>query len=416
MIPKADILDLAKQQELFPTTVEKDYVLGWLLFALAQHASLGLWIFKGGTCLKKCFFETYRFSEDLDFTVPPDWPLTASDVRSSLLDLAGWVEREVGIQFPPDGIEVERYLNTRGKESFQAKMTYIGPLNPPRQSRPRIKFDLTQDELVADETELRRVFHPFQDSPEPAPRVRCYSVNEILAEKTRALYEREGRARDVYDLVHFGRSFRAGIDAVLAADVLRQKFVYKGLPEPTVATILARVDYEVLKANWDHQLAHQLPTLPPVDGFFDELRDAIAWWLQPALASKTMPPLPLGKDEKLVPRRPFSAGVDQVSNRIRSRATLLRFQALANDRFGPLEKIRYAARNRLCVEVVYHGVVCLVEPYSLRLSGPGNTLLYVYELKRGGTSSHGIKAFKIGEIASASSTKIPFTPRYDVEL
>ena len=27
------------------------------------------WVFKGGTCLKKCFFETYRFSEDLDFTL-----------------------------------------------------------------------------------------------------------------------------------------------------------------------------------------------------------------------------------------------------------------------------------------------------------------------------------------------------------
>ncbi len=27
------------------------------------------WVFKGGTCLSKCYFETYRFSEDLDFTV-----------------------------------------------------------------------------------------------------------------------------------------------------------------------------------------------------------------------------------------------------------------------------------------------------------------------------------------------------------
>jgi predicted nucleotidyltransferase component of viral defense system len=26
-------------------------------------------IFKGGTCLKKCYFEDYRFSEDLDFTL-----------------------------------------------------------------------------------------------------------------------------------------------------------------------------------------------------------------------------------------------------------------------------------------------------------------------------------------------------------
>ena len=26
-------------------------------------------VFKGGTSLKKCYLETYRFSEDLDFTV-----------------------------------------------------------------------------------------------------------------------------------------------------------------------------------------------------------------------------------------------------------------------------------------------------------------------------------------------------------
>lgn len=33
------------------------------------HGELGeSWVFKGGTCLKKCYFETYRFSEDLDFT------------------------------------------------------------------------------------------------------------------------------------------------------------------------------------------------------------------------------------------------------------------------------------------------------------------------------------------------------------
>jgi predicted nucleotidyltransferase component of viral defense system len=25
-------------------------------------------IFKGGTCLRKCYFPNYRFSEDLDFT------------------------------------------------------------------------------------------------------------------------------------------------------------------------------------------------------------------------------------------------------------------------------------------------------------------------------------------------------------
>jgi hypothetical protein len=32
MIPKADILALAKEDRLQNTTVQKDYVLGWLLY------------------------------------------------------------------------------------------------------------------------------------------------------------------------------------------------------------------------------------------------------------------------------------------------------------------------------------------------------------------------------------------------
>lgn len=61
---------MANETGLQPSIVEKDYVLGWLLAAInANDALLDSWVFKGGTCLKKCYFETYRFSEDLDFTL-----------------------------------------------------------------------------------------------------------------------------------------------------------------------------------------------------------------------------------------------------------------------------------------------------------------------------------------------------------
>ena len=67
MIAKQEILDRSVEWQLRLGVVEKDYVLGWLLAALAQHPETSQqWVFKGGTCLKKCFFETYRFSEDLD--------------------------------------------------------------------------------------------------------------------------------------------------------------------------------------------------------------------------------------------------------------------------------------------------------------------------------------------------------------
>ena len=404
MIPKAHILDLAKQQELQPTTIEKDYVLGWLLYAIAKHEQLSRWVFKGGTCLKKCFFETYRFSEDLDFSIPDSEPFDENSVRKGLGEITQWVFDEAGIEFPSDGLTIEVYENKRGNESIQAKVTYEGPLNLPRRSRQRVKFDLTQDEVIVDAPVGRPVFHAYDDAMEPTPSTNCYSVDEILAEKTRALYERQGRARDVYDLVHLSRNFRDAIDPARASNVLRRKFAFKELPEPDVEMIIQRVDEDVLRGNWDHQLVHQIPVLPPVEAFLEELADAIAWWLEPSEAAMPLPQVSNTADETPVSRQHFPESARRHTSRLMAGSE------------GAMNRIRYAARNRLCAQVAYHGVQRLVEPYSLRHAKTGNTLLYVYERQRGLSVGGGIKAFKVHEIESAKVSEMPFTPRYSVEL
>ncbi len=81
MIPKAQMLQFADSYELQPTTVQKDYVLGWLLRTISLHPELSKWVFKGGTCLKKCYFETYRFSEDLDFTIPEELEISTDSIQ-----------------------------------------------------------------------------------------------------------------------------------------------------------------------------------------------------------------------------------------------------------------------------------------------------------------------------------------------
>ncbi len=406
MITKAEILAIAKRQELQPTTIEKDYVLGWLLFAIANHNRLSHWVFKGGTCLKKCFFETYRFSEDLDFTIPPGEQLDEQAIVTGLVEVVEWIEVEAGIHFPRDGIGGEGYENKRGRQSYQAKVTYVGPLNLPRRQLQRAKFDLTQDEVIADSVDQRQVFHPYGDAIEPLPAVNCYSVNEILAEKTRALYERQGRARDVYDLVHLSRNFREIIKPEMGRELLRTKFAFKELPEPTVDLIMGRVDADVLRANWNDQLAHQLPALPPVDEFLLELNDAIAWWLQPASVTESLPQIPTKAGEQPVPKRFFPSTSEYIPRGAGGIST--------GD--GSLSYIRYAARNHLCARIVYHSIPRIVEPYSLRRPKTGNTLLYAYELRRGNASGNGIKAFQLDKIQSISVTDQPFRPRFTVEL
>jgi predicted nucleotidyltransferase component of viral defense system len=396
MIPKAKILALAKAQQLQPTTVQKDYTIGWLLRGIAQHAYLSQWVFKGGTCLKKCFFETYRFSEDLDFTVPSDVTLSAALISESLIAVADWIEGECGLRFPRSDFKVEEYNNPRGNPSYQAKVPFAGPVRMPRRSLQRVKFDVTQDEVIVDEPAVREVQHGYDDAADPPARVRCYSINEILAEKTRALVERNGRARDVYDVVNISRNFRDEIEPATARWVVEKKFAFKGLQSPRrVDDVIAAIDEEILKANWDHQLAHQLPILAPVETFTADLRDAIAWWLEPAVAK---PPLPI------------------MTQATGSRPPRPLFPAYSRAAPSHLEQIRYAARNRLCVLVTYHGAHRLVQPYSLRYPTTGNQLLHVHEVEKNGRPSNRHKAFITTKITAASVTNIPFTPRWRIEL
>lgn len=59
MISVAEIRELGVEWQLREDVVEKDYVLGLLLSAIVGDEALAeTWVFKGGTALRKCFFET----------------------------------------------------------------------------------------------------------------------------------------------------------------------------------------------------------------------------------------------------------------------------------------------------------------------------------------------------------------------
>ena len=100
MIAKADLLDRVREWGLIETVVEKDYVIGWVLWGIGSHERLSReWAFKGGTCIKKCYIETYRFSEDLDFTVLPGGLLAPDDLLPVLMEVLNRVNQVSGIDF-----------------------------------------------------------------------------------------------------------------------------------------------------------------------------------------------------------------------------------------------------------------------------------------------------------------------------
>src|SRR5205807_9780083 len=99
MIDKREMLEAASSFSLLPHVVEKDYVLGWMLAGIYAHEELAdSWVFKGGTCLKKCFFETYRFSEDLDFTLRDEAHLDEGFLKRVFAEVGAWIYEETGIE------------------------------------------------------------------------------------------------------------------------------------------------------------------------------------------------------------------------------------------------------------------------------------------------------------------------------
>ena len=123
---------------------------------------------------------------------------------------------------------------------------------------------------------LRGINHPFPDEL-PAPgQVRCYSFEEVFAEKIRAMGERS-RPRDLYDIVNLYRRTDLRKEAGLIREVLHEKCASKGVPVPTLSAIEQSPHREALVSEWSNMLAHQLQALPPFETYWGELADLFDW-------------------------------------------------------------------------------------------------------------------------------------------
>ena len=252
MITRADIIERVAEWQLTEEVVEKDYVLGWLLWGIGQDPVLGeRWVFKGGTCLKKCYIETHRFSEDLDFTVLPGGPYRPEEITSHLERTLQRVYGASGIDFSPQPPRLR--LRPDGL-STEGRVYYIGPRKTPMAAR--VKLDISANETVVRPPVLRTIAHPYPDGPLRG-QVRTYSFEEVFAEKIRAMAQR-ARPRDLYDIVNLFRrnDLRLYPDVILT--VLEEKCVAKGLPVPTAAVFVDSPLIDALEADWGLMLAHQL--------------------------------------------------------------------------------------------------------------------------------------------------------------
>jgi len=396
VIPKQEIMTMAAELQLQAHVVEKDYALGWFLAGIAAHPEIGSrWVFKGGTCLKKCFFETYRFSEDLDFTLQDAAHLDEAFLAQVFEEIGEWVYDACGLQLPPEARKFEVFTNPRGSMSAQGRVGYRGPLGRTGDP-PRIKLDLAADEILVLTPVQRPVHHPYTDVPADGIHVLSYSFEEVFAEKMRALAERQ-RPRDLYDVVHLYRRQDLQPDRSVVRSTLARKCEFKGIPVPTYAALSDRPERAAIEVEWEQMLGHQLPTCPPFDEFWQEL-PAVFDWLNEVAAVPMLAAI--------------SSGRVAVDAGWRPPAMVRAWGAGANS----METIRFAAANRLCVQLDYtkedgERTAPTIEPYSVRRTTAGDLLLFGVKADTGESRS-----YRLDRIRSATVTRQAYRPRYAIEL
>jgi uncharacterized protein len=193
-------------------------------------------VFKGGTAMKKIYFELFRFSEDLDFTC-------SGDVSEGF---ANFIEKEMKTL----DVKFTEIAEKEGKvESFGFKAKYV-QFNGATAS---VRLHLSLRDDVFTDPITKPVLH-FYDNLSNSFEVPTMSLEEIMAEKIRAIIYAK-HPRHLYDVWYLNDQ-----KVSLQPDMVRTKI--KTVYNDEFGLDKFRDSIGEMKKNWQTDLRPLLPSDP----------------------------------------------------------------------------------------------------------------------------------------------------------
>ncbi|MFH1899676.1 MAG: nucleotidyl transferase AbiEii/AbiGii toxin family protein [Patescibacteria group bacterium] len=180
MITQEQINNLSKKWQIDQFSVLREYIQILFLSYFYENKLAENIYFKGGTALR-LLFNSFRFSEDLDFTAP----VSQEDLEKMLEKTIDKLKAEIKeISVNP--------LEKKG-QGLSSKLKY----KPAYLSIPlTVKLDFSQrEESLDSQTSVIKTLFPVLVYPV----INHYSLKEIMAEKIRAIITRT-QGRDLFDL------------------------------------------------------------------------------------------------------------------------------------------------------------------------------------------------------------------------
>ncbi len=229
--------------------VEKDFILHQLLSSLSEDKFFREnFLFKGGTCLIKCYLGYFRFSEDMDFTWKKQEAFKGrsqkairrhlSEIINAVGKLLEKAAKENGLDFRCDKKDRHYVELGGGNKIVTFKMWYAsGFLN--RESFVKIQINFLENlhfpgvkkpaksllEAGKQTDEIRLLFPDEFKQYSKRVAFDIYDIREILCEKIRAMLTRKGtKARDFVDVYLISKKF--GIRPESLEKVIEEKITF----------------------------------------------------------------------------------------------------------------------------------------------------------------------------------------------
>ena len=278
MITAKEIKIFSEKLGVPARTIDKDWVLGHLLAGIFDnfyfHENL---IFKGGTCLKKCYFGNYRFSEDMDFT---SIYVEKKKIISNLKKVTQKIDSETGILFGKIKNADKKFEDNLA--AYECSIPFWGADHPKNREPPSeerwmssIKIDFTIHEVLCLKKEKKKIIHPYSDMLS-SPFINSYSIEEIISEKFRALLQRNYAApRDYYDLWYITKNI-ASIKWEKVAVAFKEKCDHKNITYKSTKDFFDKNKIISSKREWANSLNHHLNSVPSFDDVIADIKEQIA--------------------------------------------------------------------------------------------------------------------------------------------
>tara|TARA_R110002051_G_scaffold300219_1_gene367548 strand:- start:5869 stop:6672 length:804 start_codon:yes stop_codon:yes gene_type:complete len=267
MIKPGEIQKKANQVEVRDQQIEKDYILSWILWGVSKHENLSkAVVFKGGTVLKKVYFEDYRFSEDLDFTLLDD-KVSNEQIFEWFNETFIQIREEANI--PLQIIDDDEHED--GGINFH--ISYIGPLGG-RGNQKSVKVDISRSEILEFVPIIKDAIINYTDLEEY--KLLCYPLEELLVEKLRCVMQRM-QPRDYYDIWYLLEIEEMKIDFFVGE--FTNKCESKGLNPNEFHEKLDK-KLPQYKARWKKSMSDQIKNLPDFDDVQREAHRYLKNWMK----------------------------------------------------------------------------------------------------------------------------------------